>query len=241
MYQNFLLGYKLVINRQATYPTKDLKLALMGYLPKLTIESDPSAGDVVFRTNQQPNEQFIQALRKLEMMKNENEIRNYGVQNSTMDDVFLRITGKESQSTSKNTSTVLEEQCRRVFGNREFYTGIRYYLSQYHGLMIKTLRVHYRRWVLTLIILFIPIVHRLVSNLTSRSGDENGTYKMEISALNPQTILYNTDPIMERYFQASINHPMMNQVSGNISEINQQIYGEICLPCSKRTQLFLIF
>ena len=98
VYLKSLLGYKLVINKQTGYPTKDLKGVLNQYLPGLTIESDIAAGDVVFRTNQQPNEQFVQALQQLEIMKNENRIKNYGVQNSTMDDVFLRITGKESQS-----------------------------------------------------------------------------------------------------------------------------------------------
>lgn len=209
----------------------------MNYLPLLTIESDPSADDIVFRTNQQPNERFIQALRKLERMKNEETIRNYGVQNSTMDDVFLRITGEEFQSSSKNNNTILEEQCRRVFANREFYTGIRYYLSQYHGLMIKTLRVHYRRWVLTLMILLIPIVYRLLSNLASRNRDENGIYKMEITALNPQTILYNAHPMIERSFQASISDGILKQVEGNLSDIHQQIYGKIFFRSSQMNNI----
>jgi len=112
-------GYKLVINKQNGCRTNDLKVELSRYLPALSIESDVSDGDVVFRTNQQPNEQFVQALRQLEVMKNENRIKNYGVQNSTMDDVFLKITrdasiDKELHSTSMNTDTIGKDQLTEI-------------------------------------------------------------------------------------------------------------------------------
>jgi ABC-type multidrug transport system ATPase subunit len=87
-------GYKLIINKETTFSTNEIVNQLSQYLPKLTIESDISNGDVVFRTNQQPSEDFIQGLRVLESMKKENSIRNYGVQNSTMDDVFAKITNE---------------------------------------------------------------------------------------------------------------------------------------------------
>jgi hypothetical protein len=61
------------------------------HLPQIAVETDTHDGDVIFRTNEQPGEQFVQALLRLEQMKRENRIRNYGVQNSTMDDVFLKI------------------------------------------------------------------------------------------------------------------------------------------------------
>jgi ABC-type multidrug transport system ATPase subunit len=104
-------GYKLVINKQNGCHTNEIKNELTRYLPQLKIESDISDGDVVFRTNQQPNEQFVQALHQLEAMKNANRIKNYGVQNSTMDDVFLKITrdtklGNEAESTAINTDTI---------------------------------------------------------------------------------------------------------------------------------------
>jgi ATP-binding cassette subfamily A (ABC1) protein 3 len=105
--KSFISGYKLVINKQNGYHTDNIKNELYRYLPELQIETDISGGggDVVFRTNQQPNDQFVQALHQLEIMKKENRIKNYGIQNSTMDDVFLKITkdtkiGNDSESTS---------------------------------------------------------------------------------------------------------------------------------------------
>ncbi|CAF4869162.1 unnamed protein product, partial [Rotaria sp. Silwood2] len=104
-------GYKLVINKQNGCHTNDIKNELCQYLPKLKIETDILDGDVVFRTNEQPNELFIQALNQLEIMKKENRIKNYGIQNSTMDDVFLKITrdtknDNESNSTSIDIDTI---------------------------------------------------------------------------------------------------------------------------------------
>jgi hypothetical protein len=74
----------------------------------LTIESDTTSGDVIFRTNQRPNEQFIQALEELQRMKENQQIRQYGVQNSTLDDVFARITrGKDpSESTTIDSQRI---------------------------------------------------------------------------------------------------------------------------------------
>ncbi|CAF5106473.1 unnamed protein product, partial [Rotaria sp. Silwood1] len=100
--------YKIIINKQNNFYTNDIKNSLCHYLPELKIEIDIHGGDVVFRTNQQPNKQFVQALHHLETMKQENRIKDYGVQNSTMDDVFLKLTRdtnieNESKSISMNT------------------------------------------------------------------------------------------------------------------------------------------
>ncbi|CAF4107133.1 unnamed protein product, partial [Rotaria sp. Silwood2] len=104
-------GYKLIINKHNNSHTNDIKNELCHYLPELKIEIDIHGGDVVFRTNQQPNQQFVQALHHLETMKRENQIKDYGVQNSTMDDVFFKITKdtcieNDSESISMDTDTL---------------------------------------------------------------------------------------------------------------------------------------
>ncbi|UJR08715.1 hypothetical protein I4U23_012972 [Adineta vaga] len=226
--EDYGLGYKLIINKQNNFSTNYIMNSLRHYLPKLTIETDIFDGDVIFRTNQQPTEQFVQALHQLETMKKENQIKNYGVQNSTMDDVFLKITSNtnienESESIPINTETI-EQQCRRVFDNQHISTGIRYYLHQYYGLLIKTLRVRSRRWVLTLIILLIPILYHLLTNMTLKDRNKAGIFQMNVNLLNPQTILYHSDSIMEKYFRASINGAKLEQTQiGNLSQMNEDI------------------
>ncbi|CAF3631114.1 unnamed protein product [Rotaria socialis] len=59
----------IVINKRNNCRTNDIKRELHRHVPKLSIETDISDGDVVFRTNQQRNDQFIQALHHLEVMQ----------------------------------------------------------------------------------------------------------------------------------------------------------------------------
>ncbi|CAF3715850.1 unnamed protein product [Rotaria sp. Silwood1] len=238
-------GYKLIINKQNNFYTNDIKNVLCHYLPELKIEIDIHGGDVVFRTNQQPNKQFVQALHHLETMKQENRIKDYGVQNSTMDDVFLKLTRdtnieNESESISMDTD-ILEQQCHYVFNDQHISTGIQYHLSQCHGLIIKTLLVRYRRWGLTLIVLLLPILYNLLSNITSRSYIESGIFKMNLNSLNPQTILYHTDPMIEKYFRASIDGAILEQRSGDISEMNREIFQKRMDRPYTYTDIYLAF
>jgi hypothetical protein len=140
-------------------------------------------------------------------------------------------------------SVLSDEQCRRVFDDASFFHGWNYYLSQLYGLLMKTLLVRYRRWGLTLVILLLPIVYNLLSNIISRSQSATGTFKMDISALNPQTIIYGTDPFMENYFQAAVKSKssdiVLNKRSENISEINKYIWRKF--PSNKKLFLTYIF
>ena len=106
----YCLGYKLVINKQTDYRTTEIENELRDYLPHLTVEADAPNGDIIFRTNRQPNNHFIRALRQLELMKIQNRIKNYGVQNSTMDDVFLKITNDANNENDFGATTVNMER-----------------------------------------------------------------------------------------------------------------------------------
>jgi hypothetical protein len=95
---------------------------------------------------------------------------------------------------------------------------------------VKTLLVRYRRWGLTLVVLLLPIIYNLLSNIISRSQSATGTFKMDTSLLNPQTILYGIDPLMEKYFQEAVgyksNDLTLEKRSENISQMNRYIWGK---------------
>ncbi|CAF4304757.1 unnamed protein product, partial [Adineta steineri] len=116
------------------------------------------------------------------------------------------------------------KQCCRVFDHQDSLSGPRYYLSQYYGLLVKTVLVHYRRWALTLIILLLPILYNLLSNLISQSQNDTGIFKMNFNSLNPQTILYHTHSSMNKYFLASVNGAKLEQRPGNIYKMNENIW-----------------
>lgn len=128
-----------------------------------------------------------------------------------------------------SVSISLDEQCRYIFDERQFFQGWRYYVSQLQGLLIKTLLVRYRRWGLTVIVLLLPIVYNLVSNIVSRSENGGDAFKMEPQSLNPQTILYTADSLMEKYFQKAIGSTSNSLIlekrsENNISDINKYIW-----------------
>jgi hypothetical protein len=122
----------------------------------------------------------------------------------------------------------LDDQCRHVFDDRQYLRGGHYYLSQLHGLIMKTLLVRYRRWGLTLVVLLLPIIYNLLSNIISRNQSTGDTFKMQTTPLNPQTILYKADSLMESYFQSAIGSKSsgltLEKRSENISEMNKYIW-----------------
>ena len=129
-----------------------------------------------------------------------------------------------------------------MFTNQRHYTGPLYYLSQFYGLLIKTFRVHYRRWALTLIILLLPILYNVLSNVISLSGSGSGTFRMSPSSLNPQTILYNTDPSMNDYFLAAVKDKsvVLEERTETIADVNRIIRRELISCRSQNGSLTLI-
>ena len=123
----------------------------------------------------------------------------------------------------------VDEQCRYVFDESELSRGFSRYLTQFYGLLIKSLLVHSRRWALTLIVLFLPIAYSVLSNVMSHSENASGFFNMHVSALNPQTIWYRTDPSIDPYFQASLplesSGVVAEQRQEQILEMNKRIWG----------------
>jgi len=94
---------------------------------------------------------------------------------------------------------------------------------------MKTLLVRYRRWGLTLVVLLLPIVYNLLSNIISRSQSATGTFKMDTNLLNPQTILYGANSSMETFLQSAVKSNDIDLIkrSENISQMNQYIRGKV--------------
>ncbi|CAF1666556.1 unnamed protein product, partial [Didymodactylos carnosus] len=112
-------GYKFIITKRPNVrrTSDEIKQILKRYLSQITIESETPA-ELVFRSNEQPNSQFIDALKQLDQMKLDNQILDYGLQNSTMDDVFFKITQENTDSTLNDKVTTVDvetinDQCRQ--------------------------------------------------------------------------------------------------------------------------------
>ena len=205
-------GYKLIVNKKSNHiSTNELYRNLVEYLPQMIVETDLFNGDVVFRTNQQPNEEFLLALDQLESMKTKNQIENYGIENSTIDDVFFKITSMNQ------THQTVEKQCDSIFKDQQLKTGFHLYLNQFIGLLIQTLIIRYRRWLLTLILILLPII----SNFYQQNSNSNQTdqYQINIDSLNPQTILYKSDINKLEFIRALSSKAKFECRKENIDEL----------------------
>ena len=81
----------------------------------------------------------------------------------------------------------------------------------------------------------LPIAYNLYANASSGSDNANGIFRMQPNTLNPQTVLYQTDPLMDRYFQAAIapkpKGVVLERRSEDISDMNQYIWREFTSLC----------
>ena len=66
-----------------------------------------------------------------------------------------------------------------------------------------------------------------------RSQSGTGVFKMQTNSINPQTILYNSDPIMENYFLSAVGSKsddlILEKSSENIAEMNRHIWRRLKL------------
>jgi hypothetical protein len=82
--------------------------------------------------------------------------------------------------------------------------------------------------------LLLPILHHLLANLISRSRQNVGIFRMDLNALDPQTILYQSDPSMEKYVRAAVHSSRHENIT--LSEMNRYIYGKIGTPIDGQTE-----
>lgn len=93
---------------------------------------------------------------------------------------------------------------------------------------MKTLMIRYRRWGLTLVVLLLPIIYNLLSNIIAPTQGSGGTFKMQATLLNPQTVLYTAAPAFEGYFQEAFGGKSsglkFEKRTENIAELNRHIW-----------------
>ncbi|CAF0751595.1 unnamed protein product [Didymodactylos carnosus] len=163
---------------------------ILHYLPHAEIELE-SKDEIVIRVNVSPNQNFINCLKQLEFMKYYEQIANYGVSNTTLDEVFLKIAvDKVESNTSTNQDTIrdvdIKENCFEVFDQRTIEDGYDYYISQYEGLIIKSVQICSRRWFLALILIILPIGNRFFIRTEVTTNIES--FDMNYEYFYPQKI-----------------------------------------------------
>ncbi|CAF3997700.1 unnamed protein product, partial [Rotaria sp. Silwood1] len=158
-------GYKLILNTDNDQYHIYLFDLINKYLNNSTIEIE-SNNQLIIQTNQQSSNLFIQLLYQLENLKQNKIILNYGLSNTTLDEVFLRITNDQYKNSEliEENEDFIENNCFKIFNKILIEQGYDYYLSQYEGLFIKSIRIIYRKSIFILFILIIPFLFKLILN-----------------------------------------------------------------------------
>ena len=124
-------------------------------------------------------------------------------------------------------SILADELCQDVFDNRGLNHGWQHLVTQLYGLWIKSCVVRYRRWMLIIVMLLLPILYNIIASIFAKNQMNNGIYKMQMASLNPQRIFYQTDSSMEAYFHAAVPSNarglILEQRSDPLLTVNQYI------------------
>ncbi|CAF4199175.1 unnamed protein product, partial [Rotaria sordida] len=152
-------GYKLILNTNNNQDHIYLFELIKKYLINSTIEIE-SNNQLIIQTNEQSSQLFIDLLYQLEILKENNFILNYGLSNTTLEEVFLRIAidQYENNELIEENQDLIEDNCFEIFNQKLIEQGYDFYLSQYEGLFIKSIRIAYRRSILLFVILLIPFI-----------------------------------------------------------------------------------
>jgi len=150
-------GYKLIINLNENKDKKNLFEIIKKYLINSNIEIETN-NQLIIQTNEQSSQIFIQLFNQLDLFKEKNFILNYGLSNTTLDEVFLRITmdQNKNQIDFQENQNLIEENSFEIFNEKLIEEGYDFYLSQYEGLFIKSIRIAYRNYIFILFICLIP-------------------------------------------------------------------------------------
>ncbi|CAF1578021.1 unnamed protein product, partial [Rotaria sordida] len=99
------------------------------YLINSTIEIE-SNNQLIIQTNEQSSQLFIDLLYQLEILKENNFILNYGLSNTTLEEVFLRIAidQYENNELIEENQDLIEDNCFEIFNQKLIEQGYDFYL-----------------------------------------------------------------------------------------------------------------
>ena len=170
-------GLKLILHFNEEIEQSDLIERIEKCCPNCQIENERN-NQLIVQTNEQSEELFLQLLNEIDRLKEKNFIRNSSLANPTLgiraillfqckisfllsDEIYLRILNEEEEEEED-----IEEDCYEIFVDQCVEKGWEIYLSQYEGLLIKSLNIAWRKKSILIFILLVPlfIQHYLKQN-----------------------------------------------------------------------------
>jgi energy-coupling factor transporter ATP-binding protein EcfA2 len=202
-------GYKLIINLNENKDKNNLFEIIKKYLINSNIEIETN-NQLIIQTNEQSSQIFIQLFNQLDLFKEKNFILNYGLSNTTLDEVFLRIIIDENENEEdfQENENLIKENCFEVFNEKLIEEGYDFYLSQYEGLFIKSIRIAYRNYIFILFICLIPFFIFYFINQTKENDQFIFSFD-DWSHLKQQNVFIG---IIQNYYDQQIIYQIQNLI-----------------------------
>lgn len=190
-------GFRLVISKSESFDEKKFVQYLVDKSVTFKTESNVSS-EICLNLINDENFELCELLKSIEESKDRLGILSYGINHSTIDEVFFKFANNHKEFQQEEFNELSLKAFKTEFSHRD---GVSLLFHQFITLFKKRFITFYRRYILAAVILTIPlviqalVVYFIPSQtylIESASGTlENlGSYKINIENYNPQIIPY---------------------------------------------------
>ncbi|CAF3658697.1 unnamed protein product [Adineta steineri] len=156
-------GYKLIVNTLNNSLNKNIFKIINEIFLNSNIQSEIN-NQLIIQTNETQSNLFIQLFSQLDLLKENNLILNYGLTNTTLDDVYFHLINKNEDKLEKDEENrdLIENNCLEIFNKNNVYENFQFYLSQYEGLLIKSFLIYSRSLIFFFFICFLTFFIKIL-------------------------------------------------------------------------------
>lgn len=230
-------GYELTISKTSNFNDKDFISFLNETCSEYRVESN-IAGEICVSIPQQFSSLLPNILSIIETKKENLGISSYGISSSTIEEVFLKVGQIDKNGDTSKADPRLDSSLdlSNIFQN-EFNKKVKFalWLQQIECLFVKRFLIFFRRYLLALIILLLPLLFEglvtyLIPSQTNRidtlSGlaSSLGKLKLDIDNYSPQTLTYYINgSISTLSFQQMFNNYYSKRSNIKLNEISTDV------------------
>jgi hypothetical protein len=235
-------GYKLIVATNTNTDHEQLLERLAAALPDATLASR-SDFQLVIESNEPVSGAFLHALAQLDELQTNKCIDNYAVGSTTLgcsrsvgvpcpssedasvlivDDVYLRLTADaDADADADGEGEDVDERCVQMFTERPVQGIYHFYVSQYEGVLIKSVRIVSRRWALFVLVCALSVlVESWLTPPTTNSTDEHLIETNAYDSLAGQSVVVGVPSTSDRPWPSPVPSVDVRQLS-NLSDIDE--------------------
>ncbi|CAL1280710.1 unnamed protein product [Larinioides sclopetarius] len=248
--QKFGTGYHLHVVKDVGFNLHDLNSLINKYVPEITLENEVEK-EISFNLSSNANSEFGDMFEELENRKVELGVISFGVNITTMGDVFLNVSNiteiKYKLCSDTKTENGFHIEDEDVFGDSPGLKPHPYPVNQFIALLLKRFHYSKRHWSILFAQLVIPFALMCLCLKIIKSGQqyrfEADSLKLDIFSVYGATdgFYYEENPQLSRLAETIKNLYESNRI--NVEKVSNPThyvldYGKKKLP--KYVKSFLV-